>query len=109
MYSWVMLMHYIGINNNMAKGKKNKLEAITELELVHPYSKSQETVIEMVNKWGMRLIKLSTFKDTVTIGIPVDKFKTIFGEAPSVGNYKAPGGTTNFILSVKVKKINILE
>lgn len=91
------------------KIKKDKLEAITELGIVYPYSKSQETVIEMINKWGMRLIKLSTFEDTVTVGIPVDKFKKIFGSTPAVGKYNIPNGTTSFISSVNVKKINILD
>jgi hypothetical protein len=90
---------------------KNKdiIEAEVEMELIHPYHKSQETIIEMVNKWGMRLIKMGTHNEIAIIGIPADKFKKIFGSMPVVGKYSPPQGTTHFISSINVKKINILS
>lgn len=89
--------------------EKDIIEAEVEIGLVHPYHKSQEVVIEMVNKWGMRLIKLGTHDEIAVIGIPVEKFKKIFGSSPVVGKYDVPQGTTHFISSVNVKKINILS
>lgn len=89
--------------------EKDIIEAEVEIELVHPYHKSQETIIEMVNKWGMRIIKLGTYDEIAIIGIPVEKFKKIFGSSPVVGKYDVPKGTTQFISSVNVKKINVLS
>jgi len=89
--------------------EKDIIEAEVEIELVHPYHKSQEVVIEMINKWGMRLIKLGTYDEIAIIGIPTDKFKKIFGSMPAVGKYSVPQGTTHFISRVNVKKINILN
>jgi len=91
------------------KAKKDIIEAVVEFGLIYPYHVSQDTLIEMINKWNMRLISMGTYDEVAKVGIQKDKFKTIFGENPSVGEFEVPEGTKKFISSVKVTKIDILK
>jgi len=91
------------------KIKKDIIEAIVEFSLVHPYNRSQEVLLDMVNKWGMRLISMGTFTEIAVVGIQKEKFKTMFKYNPYVGEHEVPGNAKSFISSIRVTKINILK
>ncbi|MFA5600886.1 MAG: hypothetical protein WDA06_09870 [Phenylobacterium sp.] len=84
------------------------IEAVVDVYLKYPYSSSAEILIEMVLKWGMRLIALNTDSEKATIGIPHNKFKVIFGVNPKIGEYKVPQGTEHFLVKLIVTNIQVL-
>ncbi|NJL70929.1 MAG: hypothetical protein HC888_04585 [Candidatus Competibacteraceae bacterium] len=82
-----------------------KLYAVIELRLARPYGKSLTTLLDFINVWDCRIIKLSTKRQITVIGIEWHKFRTIWGENPIAGFYEVPAGAEKFMASVHVVSI----
>jgi len=79
--------------------------AVVELKLVRPINKSLEVLYKLVNLWQFNLIKSGTYNEKAIIEIPEDKFKKIFGDKPSTGEWEVPNGTQHFIEKFVVTQI----
>ena len=79
--------------------------AVVDLKLKWPFKRSQETLVELVRIWQMRLVKCSSNAPEAIIEIPVNAFKKIFGAMPAEGNYPPPKGTGMFIAAITVREV----
>ena len=79
--------------------------AVVTLKLVRPYNQSVEVLYKLVNLWQFNLIQSGTRSNKAIVEIPEDKFKKIFGEEPSTGEWEVPSGTQSFIEKFTVTKI----
>ena len=80
-------------------------KAVVTLKLVRPYNQSVEVLYKLVSLWKLNLLQSGTRSEKAIIEIPEDKFKKIFGEEPSTGEWEVPSGTQSFIKEFKVTKI----
>jgi len=80
-------------------------KAVVTLKLVRPYNQSVEVLYKLVSLWKLNLLQSGTRSEKAIIEIPEDKFKKIFGEEPSTGDWEVPSGTQSFIKEFTVTKI----
>ncbi len=83
----------------------SELHAILEIDLLFPYNKSSQVLIEFTNTWGFRLLSVGTIKSVARISMDWKKFKQIWGCNPRIGSYDAPDGTQDFMLGASVVAI----
>jgi len=83
------------------------ISAIIDLELVHPYQYSFNTLLEFCNIWQCVIRAGGTCRSKAQISMPSHLFKQIFGTNPRAREYKTPAKTEHFLESVRVKKVNI--
>ena len=81
------------------------IRAIIELELVRPYQRSFDTLLEFCNIWRCKIRRGGTYKSKARISMPSAMFKQIFGVNPRTREYKVPRKTEKFLESVKVTKV----
>jgi len=78
---------------------------VVKLKLVRPYNQSLEILYKLVNLWRFNLIQSGTQSADATIEIPEDKWKKLYGEEPSTGEWEPPSGTLSFIEELTVTEI----
>lgn len=79
---------------------------ILELELSYPYSQSLLTLLEFCGLWDCDIMKAGSHSSRATISMPVNFFKSIFGENPRPDKtYEVPKGTEHFIVKIIIKKV----
>jgi len=83
----------------------NRIKAVVQINLKYPYQPSIYMLFRLITVWGFRLIKAGTNSAISVVEIPQDKFNTIFGANPIVGEWGVPQGTETFIQSIKVVEI----
>ena len=76
-----------------------------EIELVFPFKKSAETLIEFCNQWQCNVVYVGTHKETAKIEIPWKKFKKIWGHNPHKGDVEIPEGAEFFMKDIRVVDI----
>ena len=81
------------------------IKVTIELELVHPYKISMDTLVEFCSLWDSRIFSGGTQKRKAIISMPAHHFKVIFGTNPREKKYDVPSGTEKFIDALKVKEI----
>lgn len=82
------------------------IEVIIELELVYPYKKSFNTLLDFNNIWNCNMLGGGTNRKKAKIAMPSKTFKQIFGSNPKVAKYDIPSNSEHFLQSIKVVKIN---
>lgn len=81
------------------------IEVWIEYELEPPYHISLDTLISVVNIWGMRLLYGNTMDYKASVAIKIEKFKYLYRSNPVVGKEYTLRGTTDFLINGKVIKI----
>jgi len=82
----------------------DNIRAITEIYLSPPFTDSLNTIMGMINLWGMKLLRCKSNSNKVRVSIPSKVFKRLFGENPRVKDYDLPKNTNVFM-----KKIIVVE
>ena len=83
------------------------IKAIVKLTIIHPYIQSLFHVFDFISLWGCTLRSYKSHSNNVTIAIPSDKFKLLFGENPRKGKYKPPRGAEYFMEEAEVIEVEI--
>lgn len=77
--------------------------------LRNPYNQSLDTLINMVNMWGMMLIHSQNNSNIAIIKITTDSFKKLFAKNPENNKIYTLKGTEKFILYFVVSHIDKKE
>jgi len=81
------------------------LFAEVQFELRHPHQRYLDIFMEWVALWHGRIRDIQTRSPYVAFLIPVDKYKTIWGHNPRVGEDEVPENMawvyTVFVLGIK--------
>lgn len=81
------------------------IEVWVEYKLIPPYHISLNTLINVVNIWGMRLLYGNTMDSRAAVAIKIEKFKYLYQSDPVIGKEYTLRGTTKFLENGKVIKI----
>lgn len=83
------------------------IKVLLECQIVYPYKRSIDTLVEFCSLWDSCLLEGGTNKLRAKILMPSVHFKKIFGANPRIGEYAVPSGMGYFINSLEVKKLKI--
>jgi len=83
----------------------DNIDAITEIYLLKPFIESLNTVVGMVNLFGMKLLRCKAGSNKVHVSIPSKIFKKILGENPRIKTYSPPKNSNTFISKIVVTEI----
>lgn len=81
------------------------MKAILEIDLLFPYGKSIEPLLQLINIWKCDIVRVGTRRRTQVIAMPWKSFKQIWGRNPVKGQVEVPKGTEDFVNGVRVVRV----